>query len=138
MPSSMSSWCWPKRQNDLAWKGETMRVVEIRDLDGPNIFLLEPAIKLEIDVEDDDESVIIERVQSLINSHEDKAGPALIAAIDALHERAGLDAPTALLAPLEVKNHFAVAFGWSHRQAARLIAETIGALLSGQTVDLEP
>ena len=27
-----------------------MRLVEIRDLDGPNIFLLQPAIKLELEV----------------------------------------------------------------------------------------
>ena len=114
-----------------------MRVVEIRDLDGPNIFLLEPAIKLEVDLEDDDESVIIERVRLLVESNEQEVGPALIAAIDALHERAGLDAPTSLLAPLEVENHVAVAFGWSHRQAACLIAETIGAALEGDTVDFD-
>lgn len=114
-----------------------MRVVEIRDLDGPNIFLLEPAIKLEIDMEEDDEPVIIERLRSLAESGEQEAGPALIAVVDALHERAGLDAPTSLLAPLEVEHHIAVAFGWSHRRAALLIAETIGAALCGESVDLE-
>jgi len=31
-----------------------MRLVEIRDLDGPNIFLLQPAIKLELEVEAND------------------------------------------------------------------------------------
>ena len=33
-----------------------MRLVEIRDLDGPNIFLLQPAIKLELEVTEADRS----------------------------------------------------------------------------------
>ena len=60
-----------------------MRVVEIRDLDGPNIFLLEPAIKLEIDLEDDGESAIIERLRAIVDSNEQEVGPALLAAVGA-------------------------------------------------------
>src|SRR5690349_19810574 len=102
-----------------------MRVVEIRELDGPNIFLLEPAIKIELDLGDDSETALCERISAAFDIEVDELGLALIEAVGILHERAGLDSPSTILVPLEVENHVALALGWSHRRAARAIATAI-------------
>ena len=114
-----------------------MRVVEIRELDGPNIFLLEPAIKVELDLGDDSESALCERISAAFGVEGDVLGLALIDAVGVLHERAGLESPSAMLTPLEVENHAALAFGWSHRRAARAIATVIGEVLTGNFQDIE-
>ena len=114
-----------------------MRVVEIRELDGPNIFLLEPAIKVELDLGDDSEPELCERISVAFGVDADELGLALIEAVSTLHERAGLESPSTILAPLEVENHVALAFGWSHRRAARAIATAICDVLTGNSVGIE-
>ena len=79
-----------------------MRLVEIRDLDGPNIFLLQPAIKLELEVTEDDRSrdaiaALATRMEPLAPSDDERAagaaglGELLLAACASLHERAGVE-----------------------------------------------
>ena len=114
-----------------------MRVVEIRELDGPNIFLLEPAIKVELELGDDSESALCERFSAAFGIEADELGLALIEAVGILHKRAGLESPSTVLTPLEVENHVALAFGWSHRRAARAIATAICDVLTGNSPDIE-
>ena len=81
-----------------------MRLVEIRDLDGPNIFLLQPAIKLELEVMEGDRSrdaiaALATRMEPLAPSDDERAagaaglGELLRAACASLHERAGVEFP---------------------------------------------
>ena len=58
-----------------------MRLIEIRDLDGPNIFLLEPAIKLELAVDEDDVTpdavaALASRMEPLAPSDDERAAGA--------------------------------------------------------------
>ena len=77
-----------------------MRLVETRDLDGPNIFLLQPAIKLELaadpdDLTEDGIAALAARLEPLTPSDDERAsgaeslGDLLMAACADLHERAG-------------------------------------------------
>ena len=55
-----------------------MRLVEIRDLDGPNIFLLQPVIKLELEVTEADRSrdaiaALATRMEPLAPSDDERA-----------------------------------------------------------------
>ncbi len=81
-----------------------MQLVEIRDLDGPNLFLLQPAIKLELRTEAGDRTpeglaALEARLGPLGLSDEDRpSGAAAIAellaeAVDLLHARAGQPEP---------------------------------------------
>jgi cyanophycin synthetase len=114
-----------------------MRVVEIRELDGPNIFLLEPAIKVELDLGEDSEFALCDRIAKTFGIEADELGLALIEAVGILHEQAGLESPSTILTPLEVEKHVALAFGWSHRRAAREIATAICEALTGTCRDIE-
>ena len=52
-----------------------MEVVEIRDLDGPNLFRLEPVIKIGLKLDaDDDRDAIIEEINAGINAAHDLVG----------------------------------------------------------------
>lgn len=119
-----------------------MRLVEIRDLDGPNLFLLQPAIKLELRVEPGDVgadalAALAARLEPLGVSDEaedDRAegvealGALLVAALVALHDRAGVAEPETAWEPLETPHHHVLAFGWRHRAFARAAAELLAAL----------
>ncbi len=100
-----------------------MQLVEIRDLDGPNFFLLQPAIKVELrtdpaDLTPDALAVLEARLEALGISEEDRLGGGdalgelLIAAVGALHERAGQPEPEVVWTYLETPGHRALAFGW--------------------------
>lgn len=124
-----------------------MRLVEIRDLDGPNIFLLQPAIKLELEVASPDLTPdaiasLTANMEPLAPSDDERAGGAeglgdlLQAACEGLHERAGVEAPEMRWAPLETPGHWGLAFGWEHRRFSLALARLLVAFLDGQPVDL--
>lgn len=100
-----------------------MRLVEIRELDGPNVFMLEPAIKIELAVAASDPSGSID---------------ALISDIVDLHHRAGVEQPRFARVEVDDPGHVAVAFSWNHRRLATAIAEeaVASALGSPRTVDV--
>ena len=115
-----------------------MKLVEIRELDGPNIFLLEPAMKVEFRLESDaDEANALARISAESGVSADDLGAAWIALVDLLHERAGLESPATVVVPLEEADHVALAFGWSHRRAGRLVATAIANLTLGIPVDFD-
>jgi cyanophycin synthetase len=115
-----------------------MKLVEVRELDGPNIFLLEPAMKVEVLLESEsDEAEALSRLAMAAGIRSDDLGAAWITLVDRLHEQAGLTSPDTVVTPLEAEDHVALAFGWTHRRAGRLIATAIADLTLGTPVDLE-
>lgn len=82
-----------------------MRIVEIRDLDGPNLFLSSPAIKVEIGEVGADEA---EMVMGELANH-----------VRELHHAAGVDAPEIMSMQMEEPGNIAVAFDWDKRAFAR-------------------
>ncbi len=97
-----------------------MELVEIRDLDGPNIFLLEPAIKVEF------------KTVTSTGNPSDK----LRSALCQLHEAHGLACPASTWVELETPSHVAFAFGWSRRRFAFGVAKLLARLAQGENVDL--
>jgi cyanophycin synthetase len=99
-----------------------MQVVEIRLLEGPNVFMLSPAVKIEFDASGDGpgDSEPTERFQPCID---------LVAAI---HERLGLPRPEIRLERLETPGHVALVFGWRRRAFAERVAEIVSQSMSGE------
>src|SRR3712207_2502139 len=124
-----------------------MRLVEIRDLDGPNIFLLQPAIKLELEVAEvdlarDAIAALATRLEPLAPSDDERAagaaglGEFLLAACADLHERAGVEFPEMRWVEMETPGHWSLAFGWERRHFALGLAQLLSAAVTGEDVDL--
>ncbi len=124
-----------------------MELVEIRDLDGPNLFLLQPAIKLELRAEANDLSpdalaALAARLDGLGVSDEERSGGAaafgamLAEATATLHERAGEAEPETVWTELETPGHLALAFGWERRRFALAVAALLARVATGERPDL--
>jgi cyanophycin synthetase len=124
-----------------------MRLVEIRDLDGPNIFLLQPAIKLELEVTKDDRSrdaiaALATHMEPLAPSDDERAagagglGELLLAACADLHERAGVEFPEMRWVKMETPGYWSLAFGWERRRFALALARLLAEAATGDDVDL--
>jgi cyanophycin synthetase len=124
-----------------------MRLVEIRDLDGPNIFLLQPAIKLELEVTEADRSrdaiaALATSMEPLAPSDDERAagaaglGELLLAACASLHERAGVEFPEMRWVEMETPGHWSLAFGWERRRFALGLARLLAAAATGEATDL--
>lgn len=109
-----------------------MKLVEIRELDGPNIFLLIPAIKIEFELDPDDD---LDQIAGRLGFPGD-IGDACWELIEALHSSAGMELPDAIAA-FEEKQRLVVVFSWSHRRAARAIAEALSNAALGDTIDIQ-
>jgi cyanophycin synthetase len=123
-----------------------MRLIEIRDLDGPNIFLLEPAIKLELaldehDLTPDAVAALARRMEPLAPSDDERAagseglGDLLQDACAALHERAGVEFPEMRWVEMETPGHWSLAFGWERRRFSLALARLLGAVATGAVGD---
>lgn len=125
-----------------------MEIIEIRELDGPNVFTLQPAIKLEVALTGQvSETEAISRLcrsfqfapptAELLSQPIPLAVEAVREAVLAAHRIASMAGPepTAMCVPLETPGHFAIVYGWDHRRIARLIAECIGEVLEGSGLD---
>ena len=124
-----------------------MRLIEIRDLDGPNLFLLQPAIKLELAADARDrtpEAVarLAARLAPLGISDEERPpgvgaiGALGLAAAAALHARAGQPIPEMMWTELETPGHLVLAFGWEHRRFALALAQLLADVMIGAPIDL--
>ena len=123
-----------------------MEIAEIRDLDGPNLFMLRPAIKLEIDTggtpmaaeafaahvaigdpleEPTMVPVTVERLQSL-----------LAEVVNVLHDRVGSPRPQIETRVMEAPNHVTVAFSWTNRPFAKRLAQVAYDIVTGSIADL--
>jgi cyanophycin synthetase len=124
-----------------------MRLIEIRDLDGPNIFLLQPAIKIELEVTEADRSrdtiaALATSMEPLAPSDDERAagaaglGELLLAACASLHERAGVEFPEMRWVEMETPGHWSLAFGWERRRFALGLARLLADAATGEDVDL--
>jgi cyanophycin synthetase len=118
-----------------------MRVVEIRDLDGPNIFLLEPVIKAEFAF--DDEADLLSSVERLFRSTPKvsaEAGSSLLERIEigarefigSMHNRNGMPEPAVTVRAMETPSQISVAFGWTRRAFALGLADKLSAVMLGE------
>ncbi len=124
-----------------------MELVEIRDLDGPNYFLLEPAIKLELRVERADLTGdalgnLARRLEPLglsddpLGQESDSLGDLLMAATVSLHQRAEQPEPTLRWTELDSPNHVALVFTWQRRRFALAVAKLVAGLATGGEIDV--
>lgn len=104
-----------------------MNIIEIRDLDGPNLFLSRPAIKLEVEIPAavpgqgtlPDE---VDRLESIVRE---------------LHVACGCHVPETTSRAMEEPGHYVVAWTWSHRRFAETLARHAFELLSGDRPDMQ-
>lgn len=87
-----------------------MELVEVRDLDGPNLFTLTPAIKLEVRATSGDGNV-------------DATLPEIAEMIAELHTQVGLEQPVVGTRKIDTPHHYALFFPWEWRSCALAIAE---------------
>jgi cyanophycin synthetase len=125
-----------------------MEIVEIRDLDGPNLFLLRPAIKLEVDLGEGAVDVAEASAQAFILGEgpinggltqvgSDRLLSLLVEVVNVLHDRSGIERPETTTRAMEAKGHHVVAFSWRHRSLAKSIARTAFDIVSGRPIDIE-
>ena len=95
-----------------------MRIVEIRDLDGPNLFLMSPAIKVELgDIPENQTQSVIDELTDTIAD---------------LHRALGLEVPQMHSRKMEEAGHITVAFEWSQRAFATSLGTWAGQLITGE------
>lgn len=101
--------------------GNPMRIVEIRDLDGPNLFLRTPAIKVEIgDVSAEEQDDVIASLEGTIRK---------------LHEDTNVTIPEMTSMVMETPGHIVVAFEWHRREYARKLGRIAANSVIGEDVD---
>lgn len=117
-----------------------MELVEIRDLDGPNLFLLRPAIKLEVVLADGEGvSSSARRVAmgvlglNLPESLQD----AMTDVVVELHRRTNLPTPTVGWRSLDTPRHHVLFYPWEWRSVAERIAELTVATMEGSLTPAE-
>lgn len=122
-----------------------MEVVELRTLDGPNLFMLRPAIKLEIAAGPD--SRPSDAAFALLSEHDpdrrrSQAGPVaaahvLKAVLLALHQRLGVERDGIVVREMEEAGHVVVAFPWSRRAASKALGRLAWQIVAGEPVDVD-
>ncbi len=124
-----------------------MELVEIRDLDGPNMFMLQPAIKIEFLIDSHDataESIaqFDARLEPLGISDEGltggtgELGALLAEVVVALHRRVVLDPPETVWRTMDDPRHVVVAYSWNRRNVALAIAEAVADIALGSSRDV--
>jgi cyanophycin synthetase len=125
-----------------------MQLVEVRQLEGPNLFLLRPAIKLEFALEPGEDLFISGPAADLLFSEipdsqlsrpiDDMGFLALLSEIvGKLHERVGIDLAESVALAMETPNHYVVAFAWERRQFAVTLARAAWAIAEGSLSDID-
>lgn len=98
-----------------------MRIVEIRDLDGPNLFMQQPAIKTELgNVSVSDAPKVIATLESLIQK---------------LHKDVGVQIPEISSRTMEDPENITVAFSWTRRSFGCTVAKRSAELTIGERED---
>src|SRR5690242_20267899 len=112
-----------------------MRLAEIRDLDGPNLFLLEPAIKVEIVLDDPSQlAAIAARLRAAVPD----GAPAMTEPLEDVNAAASnfvrsFQPETRINTRwMETQGHFAIAFSWTHRRFALGVARLLERLALGE------
>jgi cyanophycin synthetase len=116
-----------------------VKLVEIRDLDGPNLFLLEPALKVEFAFDAGDHTpaaleALAARLGPILPVNNDSPiAKQLQSALNALHRHHNVACPTSTWASLETAGHEALVFGWTHRRFALGVARLLADAACGTT-----
>lgn len=115
-----------------------MLLAEIRDLDGPNLFLLQPAIKVEFaSLSEADLELSADRFGASVGPSPLQRFESGAAALVAdLHDSAGLPAPDVLTRTLDTPGSVAISFEWRRRSVGLAAGEAVAAVALGDaTVD---
>ena len=99
-----------------------MQLAEIRELDGPNLFLLEPAIKLELILQPEETTA---ELATRFAPGMTNLGAAVKAALVDIYRRASLPEPRVVIRRMDDVDHIAIAWSWSRRQWAVDLAHTL-------------
>lgn len=113
-----------------------MQLVEIRELEGPNLFLLEPAIKIEVQLDSRARPEAGPHPYSPTTAFPEEIEPLVDFVRDALTVLGVADAPV-IVVPMETMGNYSVVFPWSDRRLARLVESTAQQLVAGEVVDLQ-
>lgn len=117
-----------------------MELIEIRDLDGPNLFAAHPVIKVEIAVSArEQENVTAAEIGAahggIHNSAREAPVDALRDLILTLHARVGMRSPEVGARALDTPGHVAVFFEWDWRESSLAIAQAAYDILLGTSGD---
>lgn len=122
-----------------------MRVVETRELDGPNMFLAEPAIKIEFAFESErdvawarDRAIARLGANGFNPSASGSIGETITFALKLLSGKLGASVPASVWRTLDTRGHLAFAFGWSSRAQATYIANALIALFGPDASETWP
>jgi cyanophycin synthetase len=122
-----------------------MERVEVRDLDGPNLFMLRPAIKLEVAAPDGRIRICASSPFApgpagsggLVEADADALFARLEETIVGIHERCEQPRPQVAHRAMEAPNHYAVAFSWAHRRFAMAAADLAFRVVTGELAEVE-
>lgn len=114
-----------------------MELVEIRDLDGPNVFALQPMIKLEVKLAPDE--LLSDSRRQYIAEHTGRfVSPdpihAIETVIEALHARLNHVPPVVSRHEMDSEGHVSVCYPWTNRYDARGIARAGFDLVAGEQI----
>ncbi len=117
-----------------------MELIEVRDLDGPNMFALRPSIKLELQLEDGE--IVLPRTRESVRQVfgiviSDEPLQAMTETIGALHELLGLNVPEIGHRALDTPGHQVLFYDWTWRETSLEIGRTAYNALTGG-VDADP
>lgn len=115
--------------------GCSMKIIEVRDLDGPNLFLPGPAIKLEVEVPVDEGVRMVDATGVTIEASPGALMQRLAEVISDLVASAGVEPPSFATRAMEAPGHYVVAFSWGHRRFAKYAARLAFGLVSGELAD---
>lgn len=120
-----------------------MNAVELRTLDGPNLFMLRPAIKLEIQAGSDETVTLSDPLAERFSSELRVAtGPVEIAqltggVIAAIGIEVGMPIGTIMVREMEEPGHVVAAYSWDRRNAAKAVGHLAWKLVAGEGVDVD-
>jgi cyanophycin synthetase len=126
-----------------------MKICEVRDLDGPNIFMLRPAIKLEVAAPDGDIRVsrdaLAFAVPGEVGTSDETTEPVdaerlftlLSECVNVIHDRCGQPRPEIATKRMEEVHHYAVAFSWEHRRFAARAGALALQIVLGDVTDVD-
>lgn len=124
-----------------------MKICEIRDLDGPNLFLQKPAIKLELEAEEG--AILVRRAAREFAAGEPLRVTALepaelerlmvltVEIVNRLHDLSDQPRPEVAYRRMEEEGHYAVAYSWWHRRFAIALGKLALQFIVGQTQDID-
>jgi cyanophycin synthetase len=105
-----------------------MRLAEIRDLDGPNLFMLKPAIKIELLLEPGETRQDVAERLDPAAADLDLAAASFIGSVYAAH---GQPSPDIAVRQMDDPNSLSIAFSWQRRAFAMAVAQHLVDTIAG-------